>query len=523
MRPAWFLLVSVGLGACTAIRPDWEATRLPEDPDATAHFRALSTGRLLDLIDSDLAEFGEDPPTFGDRLGAYLGDRLLDLADIGHLDLSISDGVYVGAHATYIVGPDIGKSRGIHAGWNGRQLGTWEEQVSAQWLRAGGWFGAGPPEIQRRRLVGWVVDSDDYEGLAEETGRPVFGGGGEPWEVGGAVRFLLGVGVDVRPAEAIDFVLGWFGVDLGLGMEPYQRWLASKRAIAELQRRLDVESLRRVQQAAREPWHRLQALDALGHVDDPEVAPLLQSILEATTEATVDRRLAIEGLGRRGGLEHVELVDGYFSLEPPTSPINAYRQALVNASVAFALARLDAEAERVRARLGWTLANFPDLARELGVVLAETGSQSVLSVVFSLPLELRLQVKGGLRDVPRPYLQSLYPAIGAGEQPEGADVAAQALRFAVEVDSSDGSTWLALALVEASRGEGEAAVDALKRGAELGKFIRGTDPRVRFLYGLPEPYRTEARDLILLPQVGDGPSSRTPEEEGEPIPEEGRD
>ncbi|MEQ8768038.1 MAG: hypothetical protein RL885_29310 [Planctomycetota bacterium] len=504
MRFASLLLLLAIAASCSVIRPDWQAVSLPLDDAARDELAELSSGTLLGHVDGSLAGYGQDPPSFWDDLGGYFEDRFLDLVDIGHLDLSIGDGVYLGAHATYLVSPDIGVSRGFHAGWDGRQVGLWQSEISGKWLREQGWLGAGPPDIQRRPLAGSVLPTPYFEAYTEETGLQTFASGGDPWEVGAQVRFILGVGVDVRLGETVDFLLGWFGVDTPLGAEHVNAWLASKRAIGELARRGELGALMAVVDHAPSDWQRLQALSALRDLEGRAVAETILGRLESSDEQDpVEARLLIEALGRVGGEEDIERVDALFSLEAPQSPLQAYQRVLVNSAVAFALARLGAEGELLRARLGWSMANFPERAEDLGRLLGETANDAVRSVVVGLPLELKLEAKAGLRDVPRPYLQALYSAQPEAP-PEGGTEAVRALRLAVEVDPADGSTWLALALVEASLGDGVAAIDALQQAAELGKFFRGTDPRVRFLYALPEPHQTEVRDLIFLPKVGDG-------------------
>lgn len=141
--------------------------------------------------------------------GRYFRSRFYDMLDIVDFSVGAGPGFLVNVHATKLAQAGIGYSRMWQAGMRGRSFGVWKEtrtEVGVSLLYY--------QRVNRERLSGWVesfradkMDLDTSAVYANNNDRSFTG-------VGFTVHALLGVNVNVRPAQAADFVLGWLTIDV---------------------------------------------------------------------------------------------------------------------------------------------------------------------------------------------------------------------------------------------------------------------------------------------------------------------
>jgi hypothetical protein len=146
----------------------------------------------------------------------YVANRLNDLSDVAHVDLTVSMGLLAN------VGPAV-----LGAEWtpDRLQLGL----GGPQWIE----FGTGPSD-EGQTAYGYVVRCERLDVAARWYGLPMeslktepqgYGKSSPPWgsigvEVGvpvplpGVMLFPLGVGVHADVVELADFVTGFGGVDI---------------------------------------------------------------------------------------------------------------------------------------------------------------------------------------------------------------------------------------------------------------------------------------------------------------------
>ncbi|NUN47750.1 MAG: hypothetical protein HUU15_02840 [Candidatus Brocadiae bacterium] len=141
----------------------------------------------------------------------WLGDRARDAADIVHVDAGVGPQIGATVRLTHLLqagacaeGLRWNRSAedawldAAHLSWNGRQAGIHK--------RIGWEAGVGPESIGPR----WYVRrwSAEYEEEYREQKRTAD-------EIGFSIHVLfVGVEAGVRPAEFVDFLLGWFGLDI---------------------------------------------------------------------------------------------------------------------------------------------------------------------------------------------------------------------------------------------------------------------------------------------------------------------
>src|SRR5439155_19090791 len=118
-------------------------------------------------------------------------------------------GFLVNVRATKLAQAVGGYSDAYHVGFRGRSAGVWREKrleagVSLLYYQ----------KVKRERVTGWVesfradkMDLDTATVYANNNDRAFLG-------CGAMVHALIMVNVNVRPAQAADFVLGWFTVDV---------------------------------------------------------------------------------------------------------------------------------------------------------------------------------------------------------------------------------------------------------------------------------------------------------------------
>ena len=152
---------------------------------------------------------GQEGPSVGWQAGHYFLSRWYDLIDIVDFSVGAGPGFLVNVRATKMAQIGGGYSDAYHVGFRGRSAGVWHEKrkeigVSLLYYQ----------QIERERITGWVenfrsdkMDLDTSAVYANNNDRSFLG-------VGATVQAGVLVDVNVRPMQALDFVLGWFTIDI---------------------------------------------------------------------------------------------------------------------------------------------------------------------------------------------------------------------------------------------------------------------------------------------------------------------
>lgn len=139
----------------------------------------------------------------------YFLSRWYDLVDIVDFSIGAGPGFLINARATKLAQVGFGYSDAYRVGFRGRSAGVWREKrleagVSILYYQ----------KIKRERVTGWVedfrsdkMDLDTATVYRDNADRSFLG-------IGGTFHALILVDVNVRPAQAADWVLGWFGIDV---------------------------------------------------------------------------------------------------------------------------------------------------------------------------------------------------------------------------------------------------------------------------------------------------------------------
>ena len=139
-------------------------------------------------------------------IALYPVNRLLDLLDIFQLDFGFGFGLHVNAHATRALQVGAGASSLSRVGLDGRQIGFYNENRSE--------FSLLPFSVEgyRRR----PVILGNFDGFNSATERDqLYGNVRDYFGLGAAVTAgIVGVQVEARPTEMVDFLTGWAGIDL---------------------------------------------------------------------------------------------------------------------------------------------------------------------------------------------------------------------------------------------------------------------------------------------------------------------
>jgi len=150
-----------------------------------------------------------DGRSIGAQAGHYFLSRWYDLVDIADFSFGAGPGFLVNVHATKLVQAVGGWGDSYHVGFRGRSAGVWREKrkevgVSLLYYQ----------QVERERVTGWVenfrtdkMDLDTSAVYANNNDRSFLG-------VGAHVQAGVMVDVNVRPMQAVDFVLGWFTIDV---------------------------------------------------------------------------------------------------------------------------------------------------------------------------------------------------------------------------------------------------------------------------------------------------------------------
>lgn len=143
------------------------------------------------------------------QTGHFFLSRWYDLIDIVDFSLGAGPGFLVNGRMTKIAQFGFGYSDSCRVGFRGRSAGIWSEKrfeagVSVLYYQ----------KVKRERVSGWIenfrsdkMDLDTATVYQNNNDRSFLG-------IGATIHVLLLVDVNVRPAQAADFVLGWFGIDV---------------------------------------------------------------------------------------------------------------------------------------------------------------------------------------------------------------------------------------------------------------------------------------------------------------------
>jgi hypothetical protein len=154
-------------------------------------------------------KYHDDTPNLKVQTARYFLSRWYDLIDIVDFSFGAGPGFLVNAHATKFFQVGLGYSDAYRVGFRGRSAGVWREKrleagVSILYYQ----------KVKRERITGWIedfrtdkMDLDTTAVYANNNDRSYTG-------IGGTIHALILVDFNVRPAQAADFVLGWFGIDI---------------------------------------------------------------------------------------------------------------------------------------------------------------------------------------------------------------------------------------------------------------------------------------------------------------------
>jgi hypothetical protein len=147
--------------------------------------------------------------SLGRQTGHYFLSRWYDLVDIVDFSVGAGPGFMVNVHATKLAQAMGGWGDSYHVGFRGRSAGVWREKrkevgISLLYYQ----------KVQRERITGWVesfrsekMDLDTAAVYANNNDRSFLG-------VGAMIQAGVMVNVNVRPMQAVDFVLGWMTIDV---------------------------------------------------------------------------------------------------------------------------------------------------------------------------------------------------------------------------------------------------------------------------------------------------------------------
>lgn len=154
------------------------------------------------------ASSGEER-SIGAQAGHYFLSRFYDLIDCVDFSVGAGPGFLINVRATKLAQLAGGYSDAFHVGFRGRSAGVWREKrkevgVSLLYYQ----------KVERERVTGWVesfrsekMDLDTSSVYANNNDRSFLG-------VGATIHVGVLVDVNVRPMQALDFVLGWMTIDI---------------------------------------------------------------------------------------------------------------------------------------------------------------------------------------------------------------------------------------------------------------------------------------------------------------------
>jgi hypothetical protein len=167
-----------------------------------------AAGGLAREASLELPEDNGDP-SIAKQASHYFLSRWYDMCDIVDFSFGAGPGFLVHAQATKFFQAGFGYSDAYHVGFRGRSAGVWREKRLEAGVSLMYW-----QKIERERVTGWVesfradkMDLDTATVYLNNADRSYLG-------LGATVHVLIMADVNFRPAQAADFVLGWFGIDI---------------------------------------------------------------------------------------------------------------------------------------------------------------------------------------------------------------------------------------------------------------------------------------------------------------------
>ncbi|HEY3319828.1 MAG TPA: hypothetical protein VGP72_05055 [Planctomycetota bacterium] len=185
----------------------WAAEEANDVPKTSRN--GTSAGGLEKQATGQNAEHSDEQQSLGRQAGHYFLSRFYDLIDIVDFSVGAGPGLMVNVRATKLVQAIGGYSDAYRVGFRGRSAGVWREKrkeigVSLLYYQ----------KVQRERVTGWVesfrsekMDLDTSTVYANNNDRSFLG-------VGATIQAGVLVDVNVRPMQALDFVLGWMTIDI---------------------------------------------------------------------------------------------------------------------------------------------------------------------------------------------------------------------------------------------------------------------------------------------------------------------
>jgi len=172
-----------------------------------------SSGTQAGELARQAGEPSNAPPSEGHAVSKqaahYFLSRWYDLIDIVDFSIGAGPGFLVNVRATKLAQAIGGYSDSYRVGFRGRSAGMWHEKrkevgVSLLYYQ----------KVEREHISGTVesfrsdkMDLDTSAVYANNAYRSFLG-------VGATVHCMVLVDVNVRPIQAVDFVLGWFTIDV---------------------------------------------------------------------------------------------------------------------------------------------------------------------------------------------------------------------------------------------------------------------------------------------------------------------
>lgn len=147
--------------------------------------------------------------SLGAQAGHYFLSRWYDLVDVVDFSVGAGPGFMVHAQITKVAQAVGGYSDAYQVGFRGRSAGVWREKrkevgISLLYYQ----------KVERERITGWVesfrsdkMDLDTSSVYANNNDRSFLG-------IGATVQAGIYVHGNVRPMQALDFILGWMTIDI---------------------------------------------------------------------------------------------------------------------------------------------------------------------------------------------------------------------------------------------------------------------------------------------------------------------
>ena len=144
------------------------------------------------------------------KIPTYFKDRLLDLTDIGQVNLAVGRGALANLHGTKGLQFGVGYRDGVCFGYAPRSFGMWHES------RTEGGFALAPlmhlyyKNCSREALWGTstLFERDTCFRGADHLSNDI----SHYSDIGFSLHALLGLDVNISPFQIFDFVTGFFGM-----------------------------------------------------------------------------------------------------------------------------------------------------------------------------------------------------------------------------------------------------------------------------------------------------------------------